>query len=59
MGPNRLASDEGPRPLAILLRQVQSPLIYILIAASVVTILLGDIVDTVSEMAFDGHPYNR
>ncbi|MGQ9681141.1 MAG: cation-translocating P-type ATPase [Anaerolineae bacterium] len=50
-GPNRLASDEGPKPLVILLRQVQSPLIYILIAASVVTILLGDIVDTVVILA--------
>jgi len=45
-GPNKLASAERALPLLILLRQVQSPLVYILLAAGVVTILLGRYVDT-------------
>ncbi|MDI7275033.1 MAG: HAD-IC family P-type ATPase [Anaerolineae bacterium] len=45
-GPNRLAAERGIRPLQILLEQLQSPLIYILIAASAVTVFLGDLVDT-------------
>ena len=50
-GPNVLAAEGGVSPVRILLRQLQSPLIYILILASVVTILLGDLVDTVVILA--------
>ncbi len=50
-GPNELAAQEAVRPWRILLRQVQSPLIYILIAAAVVTIFLGDLVDTAVMLA--------
>jgi P-type Ca2+ transporter type 2C len=45
-GPNELAAAEQVRPFDILMRQVKSPLIYILIAAAVVTALLGEFVDT-------------
>jgi P-type Ca2+ transporter type 2C len=45
-GPNELTAAEQVRPLEILLRQVKSPLIYILIAAAIVTALLGEFVDT-------------
>ena len=45
-GPNRLAAEEGVRPLQILLHQLQSPLIYILIVAAAVTVALADLVDT-------------
>jgi Ca2+-transporting ATPase len=45
-GPNRLATEEAIQPAQILLRQMQSPLIYILIAAAVVTALLGALIDT-------------
>ncbi|MBI4491777.1 MAG: HAD-IC family P-type ATPase [Chloroflexi bacterium] len=45
-GPNELAVEERTLPLLILLRQVQSPLIYILLAAGAVTALLGKYVDT-------------
>ena len=45
-GPNRLAAEERLLPLRILLRQLRSPLIYILVIAAVVTVLLGDPIDT-------------
>ena len=45
-GPNRLADSAKARPLAILIRQVKSPLIYILIAAGIVTLLIGDPLDS-------------
>lgn len=45
-GPNELAVAEQALPLLILLRQIRSPLIYILIAAGLVTAILGDYVDT-------------
>lgn len=44
-GPNRLP-EKGPTPLwVIVLRQFASPLIYILVAAAIVSILIGDIKD--------------
>ncbi|TAK34586.1 MAG: HAD family hydrolase [Chloroflexota bacterium] len=45
-GPNRLAADEVALPVTILLRQIRSPLIYVLIGAAIVTVLLGKYVDT-------------
>lgn len=45
-GPNQLPVEEAPLPIVILLRQVKSPLIYILLAAGLVTALLGKYVDT-------------
>ena len=45
-GPNEVAAEEVLQPIAILLRQVVSPLIYILLAAAVATVVLGKYVDT-------------
>ncbi|MDP2726720.1 MAG: HAD-IC family P-type ATPase, partial [Dehalococcoidia bacterium] len=45
-GYNELAVEERTLPLEILLRQIQSPLIYILLAAGVVTAVLRQYVDT-------------
>ncbi|MFN3215794.1 MAG: cation-translocating P-type ATPase [Acidimicrobiales bacterium] len=45
-GPNELKEEPPPSPLVVLLRQFASPLIYILVAAAVVTLLLGKYVDT-------------
>ncbi|MBI3978599.1 MAG: HAD-IC family P-type ATPase [Chloroflexi bacterium] len=47
LGPNELAAEERPLPLAIVLRQIRSPLISILIAAGIVAALLGHYADTV------------
>jgi magnesium-transporting ATPase (P-type) len=44
-GPNRLEEEAGPGALAILARQSRSPLIYLLLAAAVVTVALGEYVD--------------
>ncbi len=45
-GPNKLPEEEGISRIKILLRQFTSPLIYILIVASVVTLFLGEYIDT-------------
>ena len=45
-GPNGLATGKRALPVVILLRQHQSPLIYILIAAGLVTWLLGKYIDS-------------
>lgn len=45
-GPNRLAEEEKIRRLKIILHQFASPLIYILLIASVVTFLLDEYIDT-------------
>jgi magnesium-transporting ATPase (P-type) len=45
-GPNKLAEEERISRLKILLHQFTSPLIYILLIASVVTLLLGEYIDT-------------
>ncbi len=45
-GPNALPEEEGISRLKILLHQFTSPLIYILLAAAVVTAILGDYIDT-------------
>lgn len=45
-GANQLATNERPLTLMILLRQVQSPLIYILIFAGIVSVVLGRPIDS-------------
>jgi Ca2+-transporting ATPase len=45
-GPNKLAEGEELSRLTILLHQFTSPLIYILLIAAVVTLLLGEYIDT-------------
>jgi magnesium-transporting ATPase (P-type) len=45
-GPNKLAEEERISRLKILLHQFTSPLIYILLIAAVVTLLLGEHIDT-------------
>jgi magnesium-transporting ATPase (P-type) len=44
-GANRLEEEAGPGALAVLARQFRSPLIYLLIAAAVVTLVIGEYVD--------------
>lgn len=44
-GPNRLPQQPPPAWWQILLRQFQSPLIYVLLAAAVVAVLAGDLKD--------------
>jgi magnesium-transporting ATPase (P-type) len=46
-GRNELADDPPPSPLLVLLRQFKSPLIYILLAATVATIALEEYLDAV------------
>jgi Ca2+-transporting ATPase len=45
-GPNELVAKEQAVPLVILLHQLQSPLIYLLIAAAILTLVLGKYIDT-------------
>lgn len=45
-GPNKLAEDVRTSRLKIILNQFKSPLIYILVVAGVVTLALGEYVDT-------------
>jgi potassium/sodium efflux P-type ATPase len=45
-GPNALPEEEGINRLKIVFHQFTSPLIYILLAAAVVTAILGDYIDT-------------
>jgi magnesium-transporting ATPase (P-type) len=44
-GPNVLPSEPPPRLGAVALRQLRSPLIYVLIAAAAVALALGDVTD--------------
>jgi P-type Ca2+ transporter type 2C len=44
-GPNVLPSEPPPSAFAIGLRQLKSPLIYVLLAAAAVALLLGDFTD--------------
>ncbi len=46
-GPNRLEEAKPVNPLLVLLHQFQSPLIYILVLAAVVTFWLGDTIDSI------------
>ncbi|MHB0934953.1 MAG: cation-translocating P-type ATPase [Armatimonadota bacterium] len=40
-GPNTLEAERGTTPFQLILRQVQSPLIYLLAAAALVSLLIG------------------
>jgi magnesium-transporting ATPase (P-type) len=44
-GPNELAETPPTSPFVVLLHQFRSPLIYILLAATLVTLLLGEFID--------------
>ena len=44
-GKNELPTEERPLPLVIFLRQVRSPLVYVLVAAGLVSLALGKYVD--------------
>ncbi|MGQ9676172.1 MAG: cation-translocating P-type ATPase [Chloroflexota bacterium] len=44
-GPNSLPGEDGVSRLDILLGQIRSPLIYVLIAAAVAALFLGDLAD--------------
>ncbi len=46
-GPNRLEQRKGPSPLVLFLRQFESPLVYVLLAAGIVTALVAEYVDTI------------
>jgi len=46
-GPNELERRRGPSPLTLILRQFESPLVYVLLAAGVVTAAVGEFVDTI------------
>ncbi len=45
-GPNVLPERPPPSDLKILISQIKNPLVYILVAAAIVTFFLGDIPDT-------------
>ena len=45
-GPNRITIRTGPSPWLRFARQFHAPLVYILLAATVVTLLLGDYTDS-------------
>ena len=45
VGPNILPRQKGPGPLKLLWRQVNDPLIFVLIGAAVIAILMGKITD--------------
>ena len=44
-GPNILPRGRGDTPLALLMRQVNNPLIYVLIASSAVALAMGKVLD--------------
>ena len=46
-GLNKLPEEKPPSQLKIFLNQFRSPLIYILIIASIITLILGDFKDTI------------
>lgn len=46
-GPNVLPETPPPTKLEVLLEQLKSPLVYILLAAGIVTFLLGEFPDTI------------
>lgn len=45
-GPNQLQEAPPPSVLALILHQFKSPLIYVLLAAALITLLLSDFIDT-------------
>jgi len=50
-GPNRIERSRGEGPFRILLRQLATPLIYILLLSAVATVLLGKVTDGVVILA--------
>ncbi|HEX9206898.1 MAG TPA: HAD-IC family P-type ATPase [Steroidobacteraceae bacterium] len=44
-GPNSLRQVKSPRPLRILVRQLKSPLVYVLLAAALLSLGLGHLTD--------------
>ncbi len=44
-GPNTLELEKGFRPLDVLVRLNADPIVYVLIAAGIITVLLGDYID--------------
>ncbi|OAI52297.1 hypothetical protein AYO47_06360 [Planctomyces sp. SCGC AG-212-M04] len=50
-GPNELADREQRKPLEILTEQFTNPLVWLLLAAAVGSIILGDIVETIAILA--------
>jgi magnesium-transporting ATPase (P-type) len=44
-GPNSMPAARAPKPLRIALRQLQSPLVYVLLAAAVLALTLGHFTD--------------
>ena len=44
-GPNRIAAARGDGPLAVLVRQVHNPLIYVLLASTALAIATGKVFD--------------
>lgn len=46
-GPNQLEEERQTSAFTVLLRQFKSPLIYILIFAALVTLAIGEVVDTI------------
>jgi Ca2+-transporting ATPase len=47
-GPNELPRQEGPSPLHILLRQLRGVMVWLLIAAAVLSAALGEVADAVA-----------
>ena len=45
-GPNQIERHKGPGRLTLFLRQFQSPLVYVLLVAGLITALVGNYVDT-------------
>ena len=45
-GANELPASRGRRPWQILLDQFRSPLVYVLLAAAVATMVIGEVVDS-------------
>ncbi len=50
-GPNELSKEKGISPLALLFGQLKNPLIFVLIAAAIITFLIGYIIDTIVILA--------
>ena len=46
-GPNQLERKKGPSRLILFLRQFESPLVYVLFVAGIITALVGNFEDTV------------
>jgi Ca2+-transporting ATPase len=44
-GPNALPRHQGDSPLALLVRQIDNPLIWVLLASGVIAMLMGKVVD--------------